>query len=107
MVRVAGISFCYNRRMTNEEIEKKTREVVAKIKSALHTGQIEDAVFAGMFELVSQAYEEAEQILDRRGAIADDGDVDTGGAVRAAFDEASLEIRALKDSLSPEPVAST
>jgi hypothetical protein len=54
----------------------------------------------------AQAYEEAMSILDRRSGVAENGDYETGGAVARELDEAYVEIRALKDSLASESVAS-
>src|SRR4051812_25554120 len=45
--------------MTNEEIAAKTNETVARIKRAIATTQIEDAVFAAIYDSAAQAYEEA------------------------------------------------
>jgi hypothetical protein len=88
--------------MTREEIEKQAAALSTKLfPDKFGDAWIADDVIAeAMHSLVSQAYEEAMQILDRRSEIADNGDVDTGAAVRAELDEACVEIRALKDSLA-------
>jgi hypothetical protein len=96
--------------MTNEEIEKKARKFLFQDCPYLEgTGTDGEEAAAVMLaecsrSLVSQAYEEAMQILDRRSKIAEDGDADTGGAVSAELDEAFVEIRALKGQLESVPV---
>jgi glutamate/tyrosine decarboxylase-like PLP-dependent enzyme len=93
--------------MTNEEIEKQTHEVVAKVKSAIHGGQVADAVYAALFELVSRAYEEAARALSDLARYEAVSSIDDEAfCVRAEDgdyldrDDALAAVRALKDQLT-------
>lgn len=98
--------------MTNEEIRAMVVKVPMNNFCFCATYSLEKPlcksharIEALAIQLASRTYNEILQILDRRAAIADGGDVDTGGAVRAELDEAYVEIRALKDSLVGEPIS--
>ena len=90
--------------MTREEVQRSYDELegdlpIGRQMSLEDYREVERRVVDFACSLVSQAYEEALLILDRRSRIAADGDVDTGGAMSAELDEAYVEIRALAESL--------
>jgi hypothetical protein len=106
--------------MTNEEIEhyaiEFVRIAVEALEPSLTAQQLAGAQrlltkggCIGLNKLATQAkreaYEEVERILDRRSALAEAGDIDTGGAVSAELDQASAEVQDLRLSLCAETVS--
>jgi hypothetical protein len=106
---IPSLVWCYNRPMTNEEIEKRASEAFAKSLQAAHRGdesEIVGNIAEVIREAVSQAYEEAARTLELMALDYEAREREWRAnplhirpSARGACLSGASEIRALKDPL--------